>query len=256
MEMKKKLELIKIKLQNDANLKPQEKNKKILKLVDIKKHFSMGETSVKAINGISLTIKEGEFVAVLGASGSGKSTLLSLIAGLLHPTDGKILLNEKNIVNLPENDLADIRRNEIGLIFQFFHLNDTLTSVKNIELPLLIAGMSPVKRRKKALSLLKLVGLSNRESHFPHELSGGEKQRIGIARALAINPLVLLADEPTGDLDSTTSEGIIDHLVSINQSQGVTVIMVTHDEEALRNGMRVLLIGDGQIKDDFIYAKK
>lgn len=228
----------------------------LIELHDVKKYFTTGQTVVEAIRGISISINEGSFVSILGASGSGKSTLLSLIAGLDRLTDGEIYIEGKKTTYYSEDELAIMRRKTIGIVFQFFNLQETLNSQENIEFPMLIAGASVNHRRERSVQLLEFIGMEKRADHLPHELSGGEKQRIGIARALANEPAILLADEPTGDLDSVTGEDIIEMLVDLNQKENLTVMMVTHDEEALREGMRVLLLSDGQIIDDFIYEGK
>ncbi|MCG3217934.1 MAG: ABC transporter ATP-binding protein [Candidatus Heimdallarchaeota archaeon] len=228
----------------------------IIELHDVKKYFTSGQTVVEAIRGISISITEGSFVSVLGASGSGKSTLLSLISGLERLTDGEIYISGEKITYYSEDELAMMRRKKIGIVFQFFNLQETLNSQENIEFPMLIAGAPVKERRERSTQLLSFIGLDKRADHLPHELSGGEKQRIGIARSLANSPAILLADEPTGDLDSVTGEEIIELLVDLNKEDKVTIIMVTHDEEALRPGMRVLLLSDGQIIDDFIYEGK
>ena len=225
----------------------------LLELKNVKKNYIKGDHIVEAIRNISIKIYPEEFIAILGPSGSGKSTLLSLIAGLERPTDGEISINNESITHLSEDERTILRRHTIGIIFQFFNLQDILTALENVEFPLFVCGEEPTARRDLASSLLTTVGLDNLDHRLPHELSGGEKQRVGIARALVNKPPLLLADEPTGDLDSQTSEEIIDLLVSLPSTLSTTIIMVTHDEEALRSGMRVLLLSDGQIEEDFMY---
>jgi putative ABC transport system ATP-binding protein len=232
-----------------------------LKLESVEKVFSETETKVHAIRGITLNVKKGEFVAILGKSGSGKSTLLSLIGGLEQPTSGKIIFNGKNLNTMSDDMLARMRRTEVGIVFQNFLLMDVMTAFENVELPLIIAGLDRKERRKWALEVLSYVGLQDRATHFPSELSGGEKQRVGIARAFANKASVIIADEPTGDLDSSKGAEIIDLLYSLNQGSDKfpsldwkpTVIMVTHDVGMLRKGMRVLKIKDGMIEKDDIF---
>ncbi len=221
------------------------------------KEYGSGGTLVRAIRGIDITIKQGEFVAILGKSGSGKSTFVSLIGGLEQPTHGKVYFDGIDLSTLTEDQLAEIRLKHIGIVFQHFHLLESLTAVENVELPLLIANYPKHKRRPIALELLDRVGLKDRAANYPAELSGGEKQRVGIARALISHPKLILADEPTGDLDSATGDKIIDLLVDINQdpSWRPTIIMVTHDVSKLRKGMRVLTLSDGKIIDDRHFLK-
>ena len=228
----------------------------VLRLAGARKSYVVGETIVEAIRGITLDIKRGEFVIVLGASGSGKSTLLSLIAGLEHLTEGEIFIDGNPIGDLPEDDLTELRRSKIGIVFQFFELHEGLSAADNIELPMLIAEVPPEQRQSRVEALLEAVDLSDRAANLPHEMSGGEKQRVGIARALANTPEILLADEPIGDLDSKTGNAIIDLLVELNKTQGVTIIMVTHDLEAVRPGMRLLKLDSGHLVDDYIYTEK
>ncbi len=231
----------------------------LIKFENVEKDYGAGETLVRAIRGISIEIKEGEFVSILGKSGSGKSTFLSLLGGLEQPTRGKITWNGTDLGTLTEDELAMMRRTEIGIIFQHFYLMDSMTALDNVELPLLIAGIPREQRRPWCISLLEVVGLENRLTHYPNELSGGERQRVGIARALANKPRVLIADEPTGDLDSKRGAEIIDLLHSLNRGENVdlgfkpTVIMVTHDVGMLREGMRVITLSDGKIISDEMF---
>ncbi|MFX1286055.1 MAG: ABC transporter ATP-binding protein [Promethearchaeota archaeon] len=201
---------------------------------------------VKAVDGIDLQIRAGEFVAILGPSGSGKTTLLNLLAGLDKTTGGTIVFNDLNMNRLSDSAICDLRRHEIGIIFQFYNMHPSLTAQENIEYPMLIADIPASQRNQRATNLLKKIGLFGKKDNFPTELSGGEKQRIGIARALANNPQVIIADEPTGDLDSETAEDIIKLLLKVNK-QGTTIIMVTHDESLLTEDMRILHLVDGKI---------
>lgn len=231
----------------------------LIELHEVIKSYGKGETAVQAVRGITIDINQGEFVVILGKSGSGKSTLLSLVGGLEQPTEGSIIYNGNNLGKMTEDELAIMRRTEIGIIFQHFFLMDAMTALDNVELPLLIAGQSRKERREWALKMLQMVDLRERATHYPNELSGGERQRVGIARAFANRASVIIADEPTGDLDSTKGQEIMDLLFDLNKGGEnypeldwkPTVIMVTHDIGMLRNGMRVITISDGTvIKDD------
>jgi putative ABC transport system ATP-binding protein len=201
---------------------------------------------VKAINGICLQIFQGEFVVILGPSGSGKTTLLNLLAGLDFPTQGRLIFQSHDLTKMNDSQLCDLRRKNIGIIFQFYNMHPSFTAHENIEYPLLIVNVPYSKRKKRALELLTQVQLLDKKDNYPSELSGGEKQRIGIARALANDPQVIIADEPTGDLDSENAETIIQLLLRVN-SQGKTIIMVTHDESLLTDAMRILSLVDGKI---------
>ncbi|MHA2249296.1 MAG: ABC transporter ATP-binding protein [Candidatus Kariarchaeaceae archaeon] len=233
----------------------------LLTLEEIKKDYGDGNTLVHAIRGITTDIEDGEFVVILGKSGSGKSTLLSLLGGLEQPTSGKVVYQGNNLAGLSEDELAIMRRTEVGIIFQHFYLMEAMTALENVELPLLIAGKKKGERREWALKVLTMVGLRDRATHYPSELSGGERQRVGIARAFANKASIIIADEPTGDLDSKKGKEIIDLLYDLNQGGkeypeldwNPTVIMVTHDVGMLRIGMRVITISDGQIIQDAIF---
>ncbi len=227
----------------------------LIEMIDVKKDFGSGETLVHAIRGINLRIDKGEFVVILGKSGSGKSTFISLIGGLIQPTSGTVKFEGIDLSKKSEDDLARMRRTEIGVVFQHFNLMDMLTAIENVELPLLIANTPKSERRPLAKEILEKVGLGDRLLNYPEELSGGEKQRVGIARALINRPALLLADEPTGDLDTVTGDMIIDLMVEINKDLDwrPTILMVTHDVTKLREGMRVLTMRDGLIVDDRVF---
>ena len=233
-----------------------ENNRIIIDTKKLTKEFGIGNTLVNAVQNVTLKIKQGEFIVMLGASGSGKTTFLSLIGGLIQPTSGEIIVNNHDFSKLSEDRLALIRREDVGIIFQQFHLVELMTAIENVELPLLIANTSKKERRPKAVELLKRVGLGKRLLNYPHEMSGGEKQRVGIARALVGEPKLILADEPTGDLDSKTGEGIMDLLEDLNQDPELqpTIIMVTHDLDKIRKGMRVLTMADGAIIKDEMFT--
>ncbi len=203
-----------------------------------------------ALRGVSLSVRRGETVAVVGPSGSGKSTLLNLIGGLDRPSRGRILLEGRNLAELDDDELALVRREKIGFVFQFFHLLPTLTCVENVALPLHLRGWSRRSAEARARELLALVGLGERLDHLPEELSGGERQRVAIARALAANPPVLLADEPTGNLDTRTGAEILTLLADLHTRLGTTMLIVTHDAQVARACARVVTLRDGQIVGD------
>ncbi|MCY3410944.1 MAG: ABC transporter ATP-binding protein [Candidatus Heimdallarchaeota archaeon] len=235
----------------------------LIEFIDVKKDYGSVKlgTLVHAVRGISVAIEEGEFIVILGKSGSGKSTFLSLLGGLEQPTEGQILWRGDDLSKHTEDELAIMRRTEVGVVFQHFFLLDSMTAIDNVSLPLLIAGVPLNERRAWCMELLQMVGLGDRATHYPNELSGGERQRVGIARALANKASVIIADEPTGDLDSKKGREIVDLLFSLNRGQGEiaeldwkpTLIMVTHDVGLLREGMRVLTLKDGQIIDDSMF---
>ena len=232
-------------------------NKPVIELRDVWKVYTMGDVEVPALRGLSLSIRKGEFVSIMGPSGSGKSTAMNMIGCLDVPTKGKIFLNEHNIANLHESDLAQIRGRTIGFIFQQFNLLPTLTALENVMMPMVFQGIPKEKRVKRATELLNTVGLGDRMNHRPSELSGGQQQRVAIARALCNDPEVILADEPTGNLDSKTGAEIISLLGSLHENQGKTVIMVTHDAGVAKHADRVELLRDGcVVKDGYSFLKK
>ncbi|MGE0793017.1 MAG: ABC transporter ATP-binding protein [Candidatus Woesearchaeota archaeon] len=218
----------------------------LIELNDVWKTYKMGDNLVHALRGLNLKVYEGEFVAIMGRSGAGKSTAMNLIGCLDIPTKGTILLNNQNISHMSESKLAQIRGKTIGFIFQKFNLINTLTAKENIILPLIFQGYSEEKREHTAEKLLSLVDLKERENHKPSELSGGQQQRVAIARALAAEPKVILADEPTGNLDSQTGDKVIDFLKELHK-QGKTIVMVTHDEHLAKIAERIEVLSDGQI---------
>jgi putative ABC transport system ATP-binding protein len=195
----------------------------------LSRHYMMGASLVKALDGLTLDIAEGEFVALLGTSGSGKSTLLNLIGGLDQPTSGSLMVRGKDLAGLSRDDLSLHRRNTVGMIFQSFNLVPTMTATENVALSLMFAGVPRTERNARATALLESMGLGGRQHHRPKELSGGEQQRVAVARALANQPPLLLADEPTGNLDSRTSTEIMDVIKGLNERDGKTIILVTHD---------------------------
>jgi ABC-type lipoprotein export system ATPase subunit len=218
---------------------------------DLTREYRMGETLIRAVNGISLHIEGGEFVALLGASGSGKSTLLNLIAGLDRPTSGSMTVNGRDVAQMSAEELARYRRFTVGMVFQAFNLIPSMTLLENVELPMRFAEVDRAERAVRAREALERVGLSSRVTHRPVELSGGEQQRASIARALVNRPTLLLADEPTGNLDSRTGEEIMNYLRECHDSQGLTVLLVTHERAlADRYAQRVLTLADGRLVDD------
>ncbi|MGF7535271.1 ABC transporter ATP-binding protein [Bacillus mexicanus] len=218
----------------------------MIKLNNINKHYPIGDEVVKALDDVSLTIDKGEYIAIVGPSGSGKSTLMNILGCLDTPSSGIYELDGNTIEQMKEDQLSDIRNEKIGFIFQNFNLLSKLTALENVELPLIYRGMKASERRKVAVESLEKVGLADRIDHLPSKLSGGQQQRVAIARALAGNPPILLADEPTGALDSKTSKEIIQLLNELNES-GHTIIMITHDREVAEEAKRVVQIKDGKL---------
>ena len=224
-----------------------------LDITHLKKHYRMGSSVVRALDGVSLTASPGEFIGLLGASGSGKSTLLNLIAGLDHPTEGSLKVFDQDLAGMSREELSVHRRTNVGIIFQSFNLVSTMNAMENVALAMMFAGMPLGTRQVRATQLLDSVGLGGRGLHRPRELSGGEQQRVAIARALANQPKLLLADEPTGNLDSRTSREIMALLVDLNANQGKTIIMVTHDPGlAAKYAHRTITMLDGAIVSEAV----
>jgi putative ABC transport system ATP-binding protein len=219
----------------------------VVEAVDLKKTYMLGKVPVEALRGVNLKVETGDFLAILGPSGSGKSTLLNLVGALDKPTSGKLLIDGVDISILSDNQLSDLRR-RVGFVFQFFNLIPRLKARDNIELSLSIAGVGKAERRKRARELLETVGLKDRIKHKPAELSGGQQQRVAIARALANNPKFLLMDEPTGNIDSKTAREIMKLVKNLNIEQGVTTIMVTHDQRLAKEAKHTVHMFDGVIK--------
>jgi len=219
----------------------------IIKLEDVWKIYKMGEVEVPALRGLSLVVKHGEFLSLMGQSGSGKSTAMNMIGCLDVPTKGRIFLEEHDISHLSESELAQIRGRKIGFIFQQFNLIPTLSALDNVALPMIFQGFPKEKRIKKAKELLAMVELADRMEHKPNELSGGQQQRVAIARALVNDPEVILADEPTGNLDSTTGHKVIDFLRELHKKEKKTIVMVTHDANVAKYAERTERLRDGQI---------
>lgn len=217
---------------------------------DVHKSFKRGSENVEVLKGLSLTVDEGEFVALMGPSGSGKTTLLNLIAGLDRPTTGDVWVRDACISRLSESQLASWRTSGIGFVFQFYHLLPVLTAFRNVELPLLLLPLTAAQRKAQVLNALELVGLPDRMYHRPGQLSGGQQQRVGIARAIVTDPALIVADEPTGDLDSKSADEILDLLGELKTALGKTIIMVTHDPKAAARADRLVHLEKGQLVDD------
>ena len=222
----------------------------IIQIEEITKTFIMGENEVHALNGVSFSVEKGEMVAIMGPSGSGKSTLMSIVGCLDVPTSGSYLLDNLPVEKMRDTQLADVRNKKIGFVFQQFNLLARTSALENVLLPLSYTGMSPRAAREKALQALEMVGLAERVKHHPSELSGGQQQRVAIARALVNDPAILIADEPTGALDSKTGAEIMELFQSLHRDLGQTVIMVTHDPFVARHTERIIHIVDGQITSD------
>ena len=221
----------------------------LLETRDLKKHYRMGDTIVRALDGVSITVSEGEFVSLLGTSGSGKSTLLNLIGGLDRPTSGTLQIDGKDMAALSAEELSLHRRQSVGIIFQSFNLVPTMSALENVTLAMMFAGVPKGERERRATELLESMGLAGRLKHKPNQLSGGEQQRVAISRALANKPRLLLADEPTGNLDSRTSREIMDVLKDLHEREGKTVVLVTHDATlAARYARRTFTLMDGMVE--------
>jgi putative ABC transport system ATP-binding protein len=221
----------------------------IVECVNLKKYYILGEVKVEALRGVDMKIERGEMISIMGPSGCGKTTLLNIIGSLDSPSSGKVFLEGRDISNANEKELTEIRRKSVGFIFQFYNLLPVLTAFENIELPMLIAGVPKEERQKRAFELLEKVDLIERRDHKPDELSGGERQRVAIARSLANNPSILLADEPTGDLDTETGFTILNLLKEVNKTENQTLVLVTHDASIARQSNRIFHIKDGMVDD-------
>ena len=224
-------------------------NDYVLKIENLTKTYKLGKRDVQPLTNLDLEVKKGEFAAIMGPSGSGKTTLLNIIGCIDKPTKGRIFIDNVDIAHLPESQLYKIRRDKIGFIFQSFNLLPYLNARENVELAMELAGKFKGERKQRAKDLLSTVGLSGREQHRPQRLSQGEQQRVAIARALANDPAIILADEPTGNLDVTNKQEIVKLLSDLNQKQGTTIIMVTHDENVAEQTRRMLFLNDGKIQD-------
>ena len=223
---------------------------KIIETSNISKRYIMGSEIIDALKSVTISVNKGEYVAFMGPSGSGKSTLMNIIGCLDSPTNGKYVLNNHDVSSMSDNELAEIRNKEIGFVFQTFNLLPRQSALENVALPLIYAGYTKSQRTEKAMLTLKNVGLDNRAHHKPNELSGGQRQRVAIARALVNDPSILLADEPTGNLDSERSHDIMRLLQRLNRVRGITVIMVTHEADMAEYADRIIKFADGKIAED------
>ena len=223
----------------------------IIRTEDLKKHYHLGAETVRACDGVDLLIQQGEFVAIMGPSGSGKSTFMNMVGCLDTPTEGQYWLNGTLVSELSEDDLARVRNKENGFVFQTFNLLPRATALHNVELPLIYGGVPGKERRRRAAEKLELVGLGDRMDHKPPEMSGGQRQRVAVARALVNEPALLLADEPTGNLDSVTSEDIMRQFEELNK-QGQTIVLVTHEHDIAEHAKRQVHLKDGLIEKDFL----
>lgn len=219
----------------------------LVEVEDVEKLFRRGTEEIHVLQGLNLQVGDGEFLALMGPSGSGKSTLLNLIGGLDRPTRGAVKVGGERIDRLSDRRLAAWRARHVGLVFQFYNLLPVLTAERNVELPLLLTPLSKARRRRQVEVALAVVGLSHRTRHYPRQLSGGEQQRVGIARAIVTDPTLLLCDEPTGDLDRKSGDGVLDLLQSLNRDHGKTIIMVTHDPHASARASRIVYLDKGQL---------
>ncbi len=222
----------------------------VTRIENVSKDYTVGKVVTQALRSINLTIQDKEFTALVGPSGSGKTTLLQLIGCLDQPTTGKVFVNSKDVSKLNRNQRADIRRGTIGFVFQFFALIPTLSAYENIELPMLLCNMNPSERKERVNYLLDLVDLSDRANHKPDQMSGGQQQRVAVARALATKPVLVLADEPTANLDTDNGRQVMETMVRLNEETGVTFIFATHDPRVIHYARRVVTLHDGQIESD------
>lgn len=221
----------------------------ILILEDVVKIYKMDGVETVALRGVSLKVRKGDFIAIMGPSGSGKSTMMHIMGCLDRPTSGKIYFEGRDVSELSDNELAEIRNKKIGFVFQSFYLLPRYTAIQNVELPLIYQGVSPKERKEKARIILEKMGLSDRINHRPTQLSGGEQQRVAIARALIINPVILLADEPTGNLDSKSSHEIMNLISKLHKEEKITIILVTHERDIAEYAEKIVRMHDGRIVD-------
>ena len=223
----------------------------VIQLEHIHKTYTMGDVQVHALRGVTLTIREGEFVAIMGASGSGKSTMMNIVGCLDRPTKGTYILDGQDVSELSKDERADIRSRKIGFVFQGFNLLSRTSALENVELPMLYAGVSGAQRHQRAKESLAAVGLAGREQNHPNQLSGGQQQRVAVARALVNDPALILADEPTGNLDSRTSIEVMEIFQRLNRERGITLVLVTHEPDIAQYAQRVVVFKDGKIKKDY-----
>jgi putative ABC transport system ATP-binding protein len=227
----------------------------VTRVENVTRIFKVGEVETQALRGVSLSIESGEFTALVGPSGSGKTTLLQLIGCLDLPTSGQVFIKGQDVSHLNRNQRADMRRGTIGFVFQFFALIPTLTAYENVEMPLLLNGKRPDERRQRVMQLLESVGLPERAGHRPDQLSGGEQQRVAVARALAPEPSLILADEPTANLDSANGEQVMETMVRLNKETGVTFVFATHDPRVIKYARRVITLRDGLVAENHVGEK-
>jgi putative ABC transport system ATP-binding protein len=242
-------------LADAALLAPTPDLRPVIQLDHIHKTYTMGDVDVHALRGISLTISEGEFVAIMGASGSGKSTTMNIIGCLDRPTRGRYVLDGEDVSELSKDERADIRCQKIGFVFQGFNLLSRTSALENVELPMLYAGVSSATRHERAMNALASVGLAGREQNYSNQLSGGQQQRVAVARALVNDPALILADEPTGNLDSRTSVEVMEIFQKLNRERGITLVLVTHEHDIAEYASRVIVFKDGKVKKDSVVAK-
>jgi putative ABC transport system ATP-binding protein len=222
----------------------------VAKLTDVTRIYKIGEVETRALNGITLTIESGEFTSLVGPSGSGKTTLLQLIGCLDQPTSGQVVINGKETTGLNRNQRADLRKGTIGFVFQFFALIPTLTAYENVEMPLLLNGKTPAQRRQRVMELLEAVDMTSHSHHRPDQLSGGQQQRVAVARALSTSPKMILADEPTANLDTENGEQVMGIMKKLNEETGTTFVFATHDPRVIKYARRVVTLQDGLIVAD------
>ena len=232
----------------------REEARPVIRLEGVHKTYTMGDVEVHALRGVSLTIREGEFVAIMGTSGSGKSTTMNIVGCLDRPTRGTYTLDGQDVSALSKDERADIRSQKLGFVFQGFNLLSRTSALENVELPMLYAGVDTAERHRRAVEALRSVGLADREQSHPNQLSGGQQQRVAIARALVNNPALILADEPTGNLDSRTSVEVMEIFQRLNRERGITLVLVTHESDIASYADRVVIFKDGKIRKDYKVA--
>jgi putative ABC transport system ATP-binding protein len=236
---------------SSAAIAPEPEARPVIQLDHIHKTYTMGDVDVHALRGVSLTIREGEFVAIMGASGSGKSTTMNIIGCLDRPTRGQYILDGQDVSEMSKDERADIRCQKLGFVFQGFNLLSRTSALENVELPMLYAGVNSAERHQRAMDALAAVGLTGREQNHSNQLSGGQQQRVAVARALVNNPALILADEPTGNLDSRTSVEVMEIFQRLNRERGITLVLVTHEPDIAEFAQRVVVFKDGKIKKDY-----
>src|SRR5258708_8973252 len=240
-----------IQVKPEVKVEQTEEARPVIQLEHISKIYQTGDIEVHALRGVSLTVRAGEYVAIMGASGSGKSTMMNIIGCLDRPTRGRYILEKEDVSELSKDDRADIRNRHIGFVFQGFNLLSRTSALENVELPMIYAGLSSQERTKRALEALHAVGLQGREYNHPNQLSGGQQQRVAVARSLVNHPALILADEPTGNLDSRTSVEVMEIFQRLNRERDMTIVLVTHEPDIAQYAKRVVVFKDGRIKRDY-----